>query len=259
MRFGSAPSSNNLATRLLSANDLPVPGPATTRLKRACDEAIRYAGEFRSRSWSHGIQNTSGRRYTAKLCCRRNLPAASTDCSSLSLLLIRPWHCGSYGSRRRFRADGRTRKLLYECPHPLARNELIQRIGAEENTCRSKAVCRSIQKTFTRQRSVATTNYSGQKNSLSSPGLTFMRRSQALVHFTPQKRTNSETPRYVRFVPQSRPNAPQYTLSACASSVDGTSRPTAFTVSKLPMRSNSQTRPRVSPSGACRSPRVPSL
>src|SRR5215831_15050818 len=75
----------------------------------------------------------------------------------------------------------------------------------------------------------------------------------------PPEADNSETPRYVRFVPQSRPNAPQYTLSACASSVDGTSRPTAFTVSKLPMRSNSQTRPRVSPSGACRSPRVPSL
>src|SRR5262245_15971020 len=61
MPFGSAPSSNNLATCLFSANDLPVPGPATTRLKRARDEAIPYAGEFGSRSWSHGIQNTSGR------------------------------------------------------------------------------------------------------------------------------------------------------------------------------------------------------
>src|SRR5262249_40738658 len=58
IRSGSAPCSNSLETHLLSANDLPVPGPATTRLKRVWDDAIPYAADFGSRSRSHGMQNT---------------------------------------------------------------------------------------------------------------------------------------------------------------------------------------------------------
>src|SRR6516225_8981461 len=84
-------------------------------------------------------------------------------------------------------------------------------------------------------------------------------------------------PQYLQLLPNcarrsERPEVPQpdsctaantslvysITSSARARSVGGTSRPSALAVSKLPMRSNSQTRPRVSPSVACRSPRVPS-